>query len=293
MVVTSTQTRFGPAPGKKALLAALDGSPASAGVLQAALGLGRLIGADVEALHVSDGQRGARIAATLAAGAGVPLRQAHGPVADEILGALRSDASVAAVMGTRAFGGGPRPAGSVAHAVITAMTKPAIFVAPDAHRMSPEPPIRLLVPLDGSPAASTSFLAFERGLLRDTAREVTVLLTFDDVMPPMLDRPTRDLPEWGRDFVHRHCPGKGRSFAWRSGDPGDAVIDVARQTDSDLIVLSFGGNLDFEHGSVIREVLARSAVPVLLLPLHQGSPRHDRSSAPDSSVPEPGILALR
>jgi len=252
--------------------------------------MGRLLGAELEALHVSDGARPATIAAELAAGAGVPLRQAHGPVAEEILAALGSDPMVAAVMGIRAFGGGPRPAGSVAHAVIAGTAKPVVLVAPDAHGVSREPPNRLLVPLDGSQAASTAFLAFERGLVEDPARHVTVLLTFDDVMPPMLDRPTRDLPEWGRDFVHRHCPGEGRSFAWRSGDPGDAVIDVARGADSDLIVLSFGGNLDFEHGSVVREVLARSAVPVLLLPV-QGAPGRDGDST-SASVPERPVLAL-
>ena len=113
-----------------------------------------------------------------------------------------------------------------------------------------------------------AFLNLERRLRIDPEREITVLLTFESngKMPPMLDHPTRDLAEWGRAFVRRHCPGENRSFEARTGDPGSAVIDVAEKTNSDLIVLSFKGNFGWGHGWVVREVLARSVVPVFLLP---------------------------
>jgi hypothetical protein len=79
------------------------------------------------------------------------------------------------------------------------------------------------------------------------------------------------MPEWGLTFLSRHCPGEQRSFEWRTGDPGSAVIDVAEQTHSDLIVLSFGGNLEIGHGAVVQQVLTRSLIPVLVLPAPQAA----------------------
>jgi len=248
------------------LLAALDNTPAVGGVLTAARGIAHMVGAEVEALHVTNGHETGRIAVGATEAAGIRLHKKTGPAAERILEMLHTSQVMGAVIGTRAFRGGPRPAGSIARQIVAGMRKPVAFVPPDARRLSTSPFTRLLVPLDGSAAASHSFLALEGRLCMDTDREITVLLTLDGVMPSMLDRPSRDLPEWGRTFVDHHCPGQGRTFTWRTGDPGNAVIDVAEQAHSDLIVLSFGGNIDMGHGSVIREVLARAVVPVLLLP---------------------------
>jgi nucleotide-binding universal stress UspA family protein len=33
-------------------------------------------------------------------------------------------------------------------------------------------------------------------------------------------------------------------FEWRTGNPADAVIEMAERTDSDLIVVSFRGNIE-------------------------------------------------
>ena len=253
------------------LLVALDDTPAVHGVLTVALGIAQMVGTEVEALHISDGERTARIAAEATNAAGVHLHRTQGPVAEKILEALQAPQMVGAVMGTRAFRGGPRPAGSIALQVIAGMSKPVAFVPPDLHHLSAEAPRRLLVPLDSSVAASTAFLELEHGLRPDVNREITVLLALDGMMPSMLDDPTRDMPEWGLTFLSRHCPGEQRSFEWRTGDPGSAVIDVAEQTHSDLIVLSFGGNLEIGHGAVVQQVLTRSLIPVLVLPAPQAA----------------------
>jgi len=129
-------------------------------------------------------------------------------------------------------------------------------------------------------AASTAFLELERRFRPDVNPEITVLLTLDGEMPSMLDDPLRDMTEWGLEFLSRHCPGEQRSFECRTGDPGSAVIDVAEQTRSDLIVLSFGGNIDIGHAAVVQEVLARSPIPVLVLPAAHGAlPDHTINEA--------------
>ncbi len=277
------------------LLAALNHTPAVHEVLTAAVGMGEMIGADVEGLHVAEGNRAARMALGATRAAGVHLSRRTGPVAETILAALEDPDVVGAVMGTRALRGGPRPTGSVAQRVIAGMSKPVTFVPPEVNRLSARAPKHLLVPLDGGEDASTSYLEFERRIPRDPERETTVLLTFESngTMPRMLDRPTRDLPAWGLAFVRSHCPGENRSFAGRWGDPGNAVIEVAEETNSDLIVLSFKGNFGWEHGWVVREVLARSVVPVLLLPVSPAKVADDAVETAIESADELGHFALQ
>jgi len=274
------------------LLAALNHSPAVYGVLTAALGIAEMVGADVEALHVSEGSQSAHLALSVTDAAGVHLHERTGPVAETILDALQAPEMVGAVMGTRALRVGPRPTGSTARRVMAGMPKPVVFVPPEACQPSAEAPKRLLVPLDGGAAASTAFLELERRFRSDPEREITVLLTFadDGEMPSMLDHPTRDLPAWGRTFVDRCCPGEGRLFEARTGDPGSAVIEVAEKTKSDLIVLSFKGTLERGHGWVVQEVLARSVVPVLLLPV---APANMPADVAIASVDDAGHMALQ
>ena len=277
------------------VVAALNHTPAVHGVLTAARGMAAMIGADVEGLHVREGKREARMAREATQAVGVHLSERTGPVAETILDVLREPGVVGAVMGTRALRGGPRPTGSIARRVIAGMSKPVTFVPPEAYRLSAKAPKCLLVPLDGGDAASASFLEFEQRLRSDPEREVTVLLTFESngEMPRMLDHPTRDLPAWGRSFVRSHCPGQNRSFEARWGDPGSAVIEVAEETKSDLIVLSFKGTFGWGHGWVVREVLARSDVPVLLLPLTPAHVAADDADRAVGSVEDRARLALR
>ena len=100
---------------------------------------------------------------------------------------------------------------------------------------------------------------------------MTVVHALDGYGAPLMERPEYDLPAWGRQFVRQHCPGEHRSFEWRTGNPADAVIKVAERAESDLIVLCFGGDIEVGHGAVVREVLARTPIPVLVLPASRSS----------------------
>jgi hypothetical protein len=141
-------------------------------------------------------------------------------------------------------------------------------------------PRRLVVPLDGSAAASSAYLGMEGHFRPDADRETIVLYVLDGLTPRMLDRPERDFALWGDEFVRRHCPGEHRSFEWATGDPGAAVVELAERAAGDLIVLCFGGNFDRGHGAVVHEVLARSPIPVLVLP-----PPARIAAGPSSTIP--------
>ena len=199
---------------------------------------------------------------------GVRVHHRQGEVVPQLLEAIASPHVFGAVMGARTFIAGPRPAGSTALQVLRATSKPAVFVPPEVAPHSRFVPRRLLVPVDGSPEVSDALFDMERYFRPDATVDVVVLYVLDGLTPAMVDHPEHDLSDWGREFVHRYFPGERRSFEWRTGDPGSAVVDVAKQSASDLVVLCFGGDIDVGHGAVLREVLARSQIPVLVLPAH-------------------------
>jgi hypothetical protein len=263
----------------KTLVAALSAAADTGAVLRTALGFAALVGTGLEALHVAEDTERTGDPHKEAHVAGVRVHQRHGPVADRILDALASPRVFGAVMGARRSIAGPRPVGSAALQVLCATVKPVIFVPPEASGAGEFAPRRLVVPLDGSAAASSALLGIEGHFRPDANRETIVLYVLNGLTPRMVDRPGYDLPLWGEEFLCRYCPGEHRSFEWSTGDPGNAVIDLAGRAEGDLIVLSFGGDIDLGHGAVVQEVLARASIPVLVVPTPARATRVRRSAA--------------
>ncbi len=251
------------------LVAALSGTPETGVVLRTALGVAQLMGMGVEAVHVAEDAQAERAAVATAHANGVRVHHRQGDVVPQLLDALGSPRVFGAVMGARTFLAGPRPTGSTALRVLRATSKPVVFVPPEMAPPEGFVPRRLVAPVDGSAAVSDALVDMERHFRSDADVEIVVLHVFNGLTPTMVDHPEHDLSDWGEEFVLRYFPGEHRSFEWRTGDPGSAVIDVARRSASDLIVLCFGGNIEVGHGSILREVLSRSQIPVLILPAPQ------------------------
>lgn len=253
----------------RTLVAALSGTPETGVVLRTALGVAQLMGMGVEAVHVAEDAQAKRAAVATARANGARVHHRQGEVVPQLLDALASPRVFGAVMGARTFLAGPRPMGSTALRVLRATSKPVVFVPPEIAPPDGFVPRRLVVPVDGSAAVSDALVDMERHFRPDAEVEIVVLYVFDGLTPTMVDHPEHGLSDWGKEFVLRHFPGERRSLEWRTGDPGSAVIDVAERSASDLVVLCFGGDIDVGHGAVLREVLARSQIPVLVLPAPQ------------------------
>jgi nucleotide-binding universal stress UspA family protein len=253
----------------RSIVAALSGKPETGLVLRTALGVAQMMGMAVEAVHVTDEEGGARESAAIAHANGARVHHRKGEVAAQILKALESHRVFGAVMGARSLIAGRRPMGSTALEVLRATSKPVVFVPPGTALSGGFVPRRLLMPVDGSAAVSSTILGVEGQIRPDADVDMIILYVLDGLTPTMVDHPEHDLSDWGKEFVLRYCPGEHRSFEWRLGDPGDAVVDVAEQSESDLVVLCFRGDIEAGHGAVVREVLARSPVPVLVLPTSQ------------------------
>jgi nucleotide-binding universal stress UspA family protein len=248
----------------RTVLAALDASAAARPVLETALGLGRLTGANVEAVHVGDGS--VETPATLAARRDVPYRLLDGPVEPALLDAVDDPAVIAAVLGARGTPAGRRPAGRTALHVMERADKPVVVVPPNVAARGPWTFHRLLVPLEGSEQSSRP-VAEGLSPLINAEIEVIVLHVFTaETMPRILDRPLRDLELWGDEFLARYGPS-GAHIECRTGQVGDQVAQVCRDELVDLVVLSWSRDASAGHAAVITEVLSRSTVPVLLLPV--------------------------
>jgi nucleotide-binding universal stress UspA family protein len=250
------------------VLAALDTSTNASTVLEAALRLGRLVDADVEAVQVREGP--ADSAEWLASQANIPLRLLDGPVHEALLVAAGESDVVATVLGARATSSGHRRAiGRNALDVLTRTDKPIMIVPPEVV-MRREKFRRLLVPLEGSEQSSLPVVDMLCPLIVADVELVVLHVFTTATLPPALDRPTRDLAMWSSEFLARHCPNASR-IELRTGSIARRVDDVCDEEQADLVVLSWSQDNSPGRAAVIRDLLARSNVPLLLLPVRSGS----------------------
>lgn len=260
----------------RTVLAALDTTAAARPVVETARGIGLLMDATVEALHVGD--RPVEMLETLTAQHQMPLRVMAGEdVTAAVLEAVEASGVVAAVVGARAAPGGRRPTGRTALAVVERTRKPTVVVPPDFASGGTGSPRRLLIPLEGSPQSSQPVL---EGLLPLVASEVELVALHvftPATMPHVLDRPQRDLELIGTEFLAQYCPHATR-LEWRTGPVGTQVCDVCATESADLIVLSWSQDSSAGRAAVVRHVLADATIPVLLLPLAEATTEAASSS---------------
>lgn len=246
------------------VLAAIDSSPAARPVLETSLGISALTGATVEAIHVRDNS--GETPAEAAARCDVLLRLVDGDVDTALLSAIAEPDVLAVVVGARGTPGGRRPVGRTALHILERASKPVVVVPPEAVGVSLRPFRHLLVPLEGSEESARPIAEMLRPLIVADIELVVLHVFTTSSVPPVLDHPEWDLPLWGDEFLARFCPAATR-IDLRTGAVGSAVTEACGELDVDLIVLSWSQDASPGHAAVVRDVLARSSVPVLLLPV--------------------------
>jgi hypothetical protein len=145
-----------------------------------------------------------------------------------------------------------------------------IVVPPEAVGVSPRPFHRLLVPLEGSEQSARPVAESLYPLISGDVELVVLHVFTPATVPRTLDRPGRDLSLWGDEFLARFCP-EAATLELRSGAVGGHVDEVCIDSRADLIVLSWSQDSSPGHAAVIRDVLARSTIPILLLPVDTAS----------------------
>ena len=197
----------------KKVLAALDASFAVTPVLAAALSLGDLLEAEVEAIHVR------RTRGRPSSGRPrrpVPLRVVAGEVVERLVEAGEADDVAALVVGARGVPTDPRPLGTTARAVATSVRKPVPIVPPD---VAPPPTLRrILVPLEGTVSSSLAPASLIE-LARNAQIEVVALhvLGSGDI-PAFTDQPQHEHDAWAAEFLAPLLPLRNRERAARAAD---------------------------------------------------------------------------
>jgi nucleotide-binding universal stress UspA family protein len=247
------------------VLAALDADASARPVLGTAIALAELLDATVVGLHVRE--HGVGYAPELTDTAGIELREVDGAPTEQIIAAARDPDVAVLVLGARGVHGGPRPAGRTALNVITRVLKPVVVVPPNA-----QPPARLarvLVPLEGTLESS---LPLENALAVAHERRLEVLVLHvhsPATLPAFTDHDPHATQAWEREFLSRFIttPHDRVTLMRRLGVPADDIIAVAHDTATDLITLAWNQNLSPGRARIVSEALARSDIPVLLLPV--------------------------
>ena len=250
------------------VVAAVSGTVDGRHIVHAARIVAGALRGDVEAVHV--GEEGAESAALVAEAAGVPLRVLPGAPVEAIVQAVESADVTACVLGANTSPIGGPGLGHVAAGVIERTTKPVVVVPLRGDVRLPGSLGRVLVPLDGTEAFVGALAATVRRLVGKDTPLVPLHVFTQRTTPAVMDHPEHDLSAdqmgWRSDFLARVCPDLAEPIRLERGQASEAVIEIADSGGFDLIVLTWGQQLLHGHGRVVREVLAASPVPVLVLP---------------------------
>lgn len=248
----------------KRVLATIDASPCAPAVLASALSIADLFEANAAAFHVRE--NGSDAVRHDALEAGIELHEATGAPIDAIAAAAEDPDVVAIVLGARGERDGPEPVGRTALEVITRVNKPIVVVPPGC---APRASIaRVLTPLEGSDESSQA-IADTIALANRRDIEIVVLhVHAPEAIPPFQDQPHHEVPAWEREFAARFVavPRARVQMIQRVGTVANRIVATARDVDADLIVLGWNQDLTPGRAQVVREALAQSTFPVLLVP---------------------------
>ena len=251
------------------VLAAISDDASAGPVLFAAKDFARLLGAEVRAVHAGAPREGVAASAERAQ---VRLETTDIAAPRGLIEAARSPDVSILVVGARSTPGGRRPAGRTALASVTELGKPVLVVPPGAQAQRPIR--RILVPLDGTTTTADA-LAGTISLARERDVAVVVLHVHEEeAIPAFEDQAHYEREAWAREFVARYCGCSLEDVRLevRTGLPHEHVLDVARELEVDALALGWRRNLESGRATVVREALARSTVPILLVPVSGGAP---------------------
>jgi len=249
------------------VIAALDTSAAAPAVMATARAVADRLAAGLEALHARRGgaaRTPRRIAAT-AAPHGADLVVVDGPAIPAIVDAA-AHGDVVVVIGARGTSQGKLPAGHTALAVTAAARCPVIVTPPT----TPITDVRhVLVPLEGTVEAHAAADLLAR-FAEHGVQIVPLHVFMPSTVPSFWDQPHHAAPAWSADFLSRFGPRDADDLRLRSGDVAEALLEVVGSASIDLVALTWSQDLSAEHAPVVRAMLARSPVPILLVPVHRG-----------------------
>ena len=131
-------------------------------------------------------------------------------------------------------------------------------------------PIKILVPLDGSPVAEAILPAVQRLAAQLSAEVILVqVLPAGGVITSVLERQTYEANAYLKvQVLAFNEQGISARHIIRTGEPAEEIADFAAVNKMDMIAMSTHGRTGLSRallGSVTEKVVGSSAVPVLLV----------------------------
>lgn len=270
-VTDDSGSRYGKNEGL--IVACLDTSAAARPVLEAALRMGEATGRPVEAIHVrADLDQPMDTIESLAARSGVELKVLEPPLESALVDRLECDDVAVGVLGARSISSGRRPVGTVTRHLIERCRRPLLVVPPDV--LSPPAFRRAVVPLENGQETSRPVAETVVPLLGEQVEVVVLHVFTEKTLPAMLDRPVRDMVMLGEQFLAKHLPS-AEHIEMHVGPVATKVAQVCKSHHADLVVLSWSQTTLAGRARTVMDVLAGSAVPVLLVPYARASTEPD------------------
>jgi nucleotide-binding universal stress UspA family protein len=251
------------------LLIAISDVRADEDLIGSARGLATAAGWDICAVHV----RAAEGSVHADGPEGIELADLVGDAAEELARLVAQVDVDCVALGLRTI---DRPGlGHVAEALLEGFSAPLLLVRPG---MRPLTSLRrLVVPLEGTPSSSTAMLYAEEVLCRPE-REIVMLNVATGnapaevgslAAPRFIDQEQYEWSDWQDEFSMRfsQCArGARHRVSVRVGEPACTIAEEARESDAELIVLSWGGSFVAGHGLIVRRLLDTAPCPLLVVP---------------------------
>jgi len=171
----------------------------------------------------------------------------------------------------------------VAEEILLSATCPVLFLRPELGPQFAdyERPQRILLPLDGVPSTASGLVPAVE-LVRRSGAELDVLHVVTSgqprsqergtmTTPRYVDSPAHEWTAWTREFLNRfrylgQCPATVRMRLFlATGDPGEEILQMAQERQSDLIILIWRGRLELEHAVTAKAVLRGAQCPTMFL----------------------------
>ena len=251
------------------VLAAVDLDDCALAVIRTARALAALLGHTAVGLQVRED--GGDTLSELARAEGVQLHDVGGSAVDEIVTAARDPSVAGIVLGMRASSGGREPAGRTALEVIARVVKPVVLVSPDAQ---PTPAIaRVLVPLEGT-SESMQALGHVLDLDPERAGDPRPSPSLAGHGPGVSDHDPYESQAWSASSSPRAArPATVASSSSVASAPRPSRSRPSPTKPAPSSSRCVSQDLSPGHAHVLTETLARSDVPVLLLPSAPGKRR--------------------
>ncbi|MGI5862899.1 MAG: universal stress protein [Myxococcales bacterium] len=256
----------------------LDGSEGALTALPVARGLAQVTGATIHLLHVSEQALPLR---EVSRQLGLTPEQMEGVVLDELTGEPAEriaqfccEPGTLLVMASRS-NHGKYGLGEVSSRVLELAGCPIVLVRRE-RGMAPWCLQRMLLPHDGSPVTAAGFRpAVRLAQLAEATVFVLHVATLSGEptpgslpVPPYVDQPHLEWPEWSLEFLERMDVFTETAAALQprlflsKGDPGQEILRFARERGVDLIAVSWHGTLELRRAGTLKEIIDNAPCPV-------------------------------